>query len=142
MTTQDYFNLSGLGDYLEEIARAGKDVDGAAQRALQKGSVILQDGMTSLVPIGDAAKGDPHPGNLLRHIQIKGPLQEGNYSFAEVGVIHDIAFTDPDTAIYANVQEYGSATNHAQPYIRPAIDGKKSAVMREMKQSLSEEGFL
>lgn len=142
MVTQGYFDLKGFGEYLEEIARAGQDIDAAAQRAIAKGADILEVEMESLVPIGDAAKGDPHPGNLLAHIKTKGPLQEGNFSYAEVGVIHDLAYTDAETAIYGNVQEYGSATNKAQPYIRPAIDSKRRTVMTTMKESLQEEGLI
>jgi HK97 gp10 family phage protein len=142
MVTQGYFDLKGMGEYLEEIAKAGVDIDSAAQRALVKGADILQVEMQSLVPIGDAAHGDPHPGNLLAHIKIKGPLQDGNFNYVEVGVINDIDFTDAETAIYGNVQEYGSATNKAQPYIRPAIDNKRRAVMAAMKESLKGEGLM
>jgi HK97 gp10 family phage protein len=142
MTTQGRFDLKGLDEYLEAIAKAGLDIDAAAQRAILKGAEVLQDGMLGLVPVGDAAKGDPHPGNLMRHIQVKGPLQDGNYSYAEVGVIHDLSFTDADTAAYGNVLEYGSTRQAAQPYIRPAIQGKKSAVLRTMKESLQSEGML
>ena len=142
MTTQGWIDLKGLNEYLEAIAKAGLDVDAAAQRALKKGSEVLQEGMLGLVPVGNAAKGDKHPGNLMRHIQIKGPLQDGNFSYAEVGVIQDLAFTDPDTAIYGNVQEYGNARNAAQPYIRPAIEQKKRAVIEAMKASLQGEGVI
>lgn len=142
MVTQGYFDLKGMSEYLEEIAKAGKDIDLASQRAIAKGSDILKVEMKTLCPIGDAAKGDPHPGNLFAHIQIKGPIQEGNFNYAEVGVIHDAAYTDADTATYGNVQEYGSATNKAQPYIRPAIDSKRRIVMATMKESLKEEGLI
>jgi HK97 gp10 family phage protein len=142
MTTNGRFNLTGLNEYLEAIAQAGLDIDAAAQRALMKGAEVLQEGMLGLVPVGSAARGDPHPGNLMRHIQIKGPLQDGNFSYAEVGVIHDLAFTDADTAAYGNVLEYGSTRQAAQPYIRPAIQGKKAAVLAAMKESLKREGML
>lgn len=59
---------------------------------------------------------------------------------ADVGVIHKLQFTDEKTAIYANVQEYGSATTPAHPYIRPALDEDKraarKAMLKVLKQSL------
>jgi hypothetical protein len=144
MTTQAKFPLKGFEAYLEDIQQAGLDIDGAAQRALTKGAPILQNEMLRLVPVGDAAEGDEHPGNLKEHIQIDGPHQEGNVNFIEVGVIHDSSFTDAMTSIYGNVQEYGSPSKHIppHPYIRPSIDTKRRLVMKTFKQSLVEEGFV
>jgi HK97 gp10 family phage protein len=136
MATKGSLNLNGLSAYLEELARAGKDVDEAAGRALVKGAEPILDEMEKLVPVGDPAV-DPHPGNLRNHLAVDGPHQDGNFISVDVGVIN----ADEDTGIYGNVQEYGSASNEAQPYIRPSLKGKKSAAMRAMKESLKGEGF-
>lgn len=137
MTTQAKFEMMGLAEYLEAIAKAGEDVDAAAHRALKKGGEILEKEMERLAPVGET-------GNLQAHVQLRGPLQEGNFSFVEVGVIHQIDYTGADVAIYGNVQEYGSPSKNikAQPYIRPAIDGKKNAVKKAIKDSLKAEGFV
>lgn len=135
MVTQVRFETKGLAEYLENIQKAGRDIDAAAQRALMKGAAVLEAEMESLAPIDT--------GNLLEHIQIKGPLQEGNFNYVEVGIIHDASFTDAETATYGNVQEYGSPSKNipAQPYIRPAIDRKRAAVMRLLRESLKAEGL-
>ena len=140
MTTKATFNLQGMAKYLEDIVQAGIDIDPAADRALQAGAQVLHPEMQRLVPVGNAAEGDEHPGNLKRNIVIAGPFQEGNLHTIEVGVLD----ADKETAIYGNVQEYGSPSKHipAQPYIRPAIDGKKSATKKAIKQSLVSEGFV
>jgi HK97 gp10 family phage protein len=140
MTTKASFNLNGMAKYLEDIVQAGVDIDPAADRALQAGADVLLPEMQRLVPVGDSAEGDEHPGNLKRNIVIEGPTQAGNLHTIEIGVLD----ADAETAIYGNVQEYGSPSKHivAQPYIRPAIDGKKAAVKKAIKQSLVNEGFV
>ena len=130
MTTKGSLNLNGLSGYLEDLARAGKDVDEAAKRALTAGSEPILNEMVRLVPK------DTH--NLEQHLTTDGPNQDGNFISVDIGIIN----ADKDTAIYGNVQEYGSASNAAQPYIRPALKGKKAAAMRAMKASLENEGYV
>lgn len=136
MATKGQLSLRGLEAYLEELARAGQDVDAAVKRAIQAGAQPIVEQMLQDVPVGDP-KVDPHPGNLKKHITIDGPHQEGNFVYVDVGVINP----DDETAIYGNVQEYGSPSNRAQPYIRPALKSKRSAAMSAMKESLKNEGF-
>lgn len=137
MTTQAYFTVRGLEEYMDTLLKAGRDIDAAAQRALEKGAPILQSEMQALVPIDE--------GNLLEHIQIDGPHQEGNYSYIEVGVIHKSGFTDAETARYGNAQEYGWSSggkfHPGRSYIRPAIDRKRALVLRTIRESLKAEGL-
>jgi HK97 gp10 family phage protein len=130
MATTGRMDLRGLGNYLEELARAGQDVDEAADRALEVGATPIVQEMRALVPKDTR--------NLEFHIKFDGPYREGNYHFVDIGVITD----DKETAIYGNVQEYGSSSVQAQPYIRPSFQGKKGAAMRAMKASLQSEGLL
>lgn len=127
-------STKGFEEYLENIVQAGKDVDESAKRALLIGAEIIQEEMIELVPV--------ETGNLRDHIKIKGPEQDGNYISVEIGIIHDIRYTDKRTAIYGTVQEYGSATNPAQPYIRPGITRARRKAMKAMKDSLIEDGAL
>jgi HK97 gp10 family phage protein len=132
VTTRARFELKGLSEYLEALQQAGVDIDAAAQRALEAGGTILEAEMETLVPVDE--------GNLKAHIVMDGPHQDGNFSYVEVGVVG----ADEKTAIYGNVQEYGSPSKNikAQPYIRPAIDGKRLAVNRTIRESLKAEGFV
>lgn len=132
MTTKAKFDLRGMSEYLEEIQQAGLDIDAAAQRALEAGGAVLEAEMDRLVPVDQ--------GDLQNAIVIDGPHQEGNFSYVEVGVVN----ADVHTAIVGNVQEYGSPSKNikAQPYIRPAIDRKKSAVKNAIRESLKSEGFV
>jgi HK97 gp10 family phage protein len=132
MVTKATLDVKGLAKYLETIAQAGIDIDAAAQRGLMKGGAVLEAEMDALVPVGET-------GDLKAAVALDGPYQEGNFSYVEVGVIGASA----DVAEYGNVQEYGSPSKNipAQPYIRPAIDGKRRAVMQEVRKSLKAEGL-
>ena len=123
-------SLDGLGKYLEDLAAAGRDVDAAAKKALPIGGEIIADEMVRLVPK------DTH--HLEDTIGVEGPNQEGNFIYVDVGVITG----DKETAIYGNVQEYGSSSVEAQPYIRPSFRSRKAAAMKAMKQSLQSDGML
>ena len=133
MTTKATFTMNGMAKYLEDIQKAGLDIDAAAQRALVKGGGILQAEMDALVPVGLT-------GNLKAKIVIDGPYQDGNLNYVDVGVVH----ADAETAKYGNVQEYGSPSKNipAQSYIRAAIDRKKTAVMQAIRVSLKAEGMV
>jgi len=130
VATSGRLEFSGLANYLEDLAQAGQDVDAAAQRALSKGAEEILPVMQALVPK------DTH--NLEGHLSIDGPHQDGNFSYVDIGIIE----ADKETAIYGNVQEYGSSSAAAQPYIRPALKSRKAAAMRAMKESLKVEGFV
>lgn len=139
MTTHARLDVKGLDEYMERIQQAGIDIDAAAQRALEAGGKILHAEMDALVPVGDPDD-DPHSGNLKKHVTIEGPFRDGNVNYVIVGVVR----ADADTAIYGNVQEYGSPSKHIKPqsYIRAAIDHKKAAVRRAIRESLKSEGFV
>ena len=132
MATKGTMTLQGLDEYLEALANAGEDVDGAARDALLEGATVLQEAMQSLVPI--------LTGRLYLHIAIDGPHTNGNYSWCDVGIIHDIAFTPKDVAIQANTIEYGGVRRAAQPFIRPAMRNNKKIMLVAMQKILEKYG--
>lgn len=129
MATTGRLDLGGLAVYLEDLARAGQDVDAAAERALEAGAQPVLAEMKRLVPK------DEH--NLEAHLGTDGPNRDGNLISIDIGVINP----DKHTAIYGNVQEFGSSSVTAQPYVRPPFKTRKAAAMRAMKDSLKAEGF-
>ncbi len=122
-------SLAGLADYLEDLAAAAVDVDAAAQRALSAGGAVAVGEMDRLVPVDKGA--------LKAHLAVSEPAQDGNYSYVDVGILD----ADKEIAIYGNVQEYGSSSVAAQPYIRPALK-KKALIRKAMQASLKSEGFV
>lgn len=141
MVTQAKLELKGLEEYLEKLAQAGSEVDPATEKAIMAGAEVFKEEMINRVPVGKSPE-DPHPGNLRNNIKIDGPHQDGNFHYAEIGVIHKKGFTDDETAIYGNVQEYGNATNQAQPYVRPGIDHGRSRAKKRVVETLKQEGKL
>ncbi len=130
MSTTGRLNLNGLSAYLDDIAQAGLDIDAAAARALAAGAKPILAQMKFDVPK------DTH--NLEEHLSIDGPHRNGNFSYVDIGIVT----ADPETGIYGNVQEYGSSSVQAQPYIRPSFRSKKAAAGRAMKDSLKSEGLV
>lgn len=131
MTVRFQMDLKGMSEYLEEIARAGQNVDAAAAKAVAAGGDVVHGSMLDKVPV--------LTGNLKAHLVRTEPTQEGNFISVEVGMSKN---TDADTALYGNVQEYGSATNPAQPYIRPSFDENKARVRAAEKAVLQGEGLI
>lgn len=114
-------NTKGLDALLEAVAKKGADLDAVAGQAVQAACEVLLDEMQKRVPLDT--------GNLADTLAIDGPKQSGLYISATVGIPNN---ADKDTAIYGAVQEYGSARTPAQPFIRPAVEAKRSAARKAM----------
>ncbi|TRZ48831.1 hypothetical protein D4S03_09150 [bacterium] len=136
-------SAKGIEDLLETLVKKGLDVDAAAARAVVAGGEEILDGMLGNVPVGDAGKGDPHPGQLMRTLKRTEPVLDGNYTFVIVGMPPD---APADVARYGNAQEYGYGRGGKQyapqSYIRKGYDEKKAAARKAMKESLIAEGML
>ncbi|MBE3038437.1 MAG: hypothetical protein IMZ62_06465 [Chloroflexi bacterium] len=136
-------SAKGLEDLLETLVRKGLDVDAAAAKAVAAGGDEILDGMLGNVPVGDAGKGDPHPGQLMRTLKRTEPELSGNYTFVIVGMPPD---APADVARYGNAQEYGYGRGGKQyapqSYIRKGYDEKKSAARKAIKDTLKQEEML
>ena len=131
MTTRATITLKGFGEYLEKVNQAGKDVDQAAAKAVSAGGDVLLDGMLQRVP--------RRTGKLASTLIRTEVMRDGNFSFVISGMPKD---ADADVARYGNVQEYGSASTKAHPYIRPTIDEDKGRARTAIRKSLKEDGIL
>jgi HK97 gp10 family phage protein len=105
---------------MENLTKAGVDINKVSREALAEAGSMLQSAMLSRVPIKN--------GNLASHIKIKTPTAEGNYNYCEVGIIYDLAYTDKKTSIQARAIEFGTIYAPAQPFIRPAIRALRGAI--------------
>jgi hypothetical protein len=139
VTTTGSLSLNGVQKWLDDLDREITDIDAAIGRAELKGADPIQREMAALVP-------GPRTHNLENHVRIKGPTHEGNDTITEIGVIHDPAFTDPDTARYGNAEEYGWSSggvwHPGKSYIRAGLDNRRSEAMAAVKQSLKDEGHI
>lgn len=110
------FTIKGLKKYTEELEAAAEQVDPICRDTLFEAAQTMQEQMRERVPILS--------GRLYEHILIDGPNSNGNFHFVEVGIIHNLSFTPKDVAIQANVVEFGSARQAAQPFLRPVFRKK------------------
>lgn len=123
------FTLNGISEYIEEIARAGLNVDEKVAEVISDIGVQFRDEMKAIVPVDT--------GNLRNHITVEGPKRDGNFNYIEIGVLD----ADKDTAIYSNVIEYGSTRQAAQPYFRPVMKGKKAVMKAALQKILERYGL-
>lgn len=130
MPTRAKLTTKGLEKYLEALAQAGRDVDAAAARAVQAGADVALDGMKKRVP--------RDTGNLERNLEV-ATGRDGNMHWGEIGLLKGV---DADTARYGNVQEFGSSTMTAQPYIRPTMAEDKGKIRAAMRESLEQDGVI
>lgn len=122
-----WMKLEGFDQYLEELVKAGKDIDQVAEECLEAGSEVLLAGMQRRAP-HDVIK------NALRKTEV---MKDGDKRYLYLGILRD---TDAETARIADVWEFGGPgkTGHggkrkhrsitARPYIRPTLrsDAKKA----------------
>ena len=131
-----YLRLEGLEQYLEELVKAGKDIDRIAEEGLEKGADVF---------IGGMRRRAPNWTRIWPFIKKSGMGRDGNKRYIYVGVLRD---TPAENARIANVWEFGGpgVTNKrnrqhrritARPYIRPSLRqdaGKARTAMVEVFQ--------
>jgi len=128
-------SVKGLEEMLEGMAKAGDDVDEAAAEAVMTGGAVALAGFKSRVAVDT--------GKLRDSLVVTEPEQDGNVITISVG--------QPDRgankvskrlAIYGNVQEFGSSSMAAHPYVRPTMAADKGKINRAMVETLKERGVL
>jgi HK97 gp10 family phage protein len=131
MTVRVQWKMDGFGKYLEDIAKAGQNVDAACDRAVSAGGDVILAGMQERV--------HKLTGNLEANLECTAPAADGNFHYIEVGMRKGV---DADTARYGNAQEYGGSKNPPNSYIRAGFDEKRSAARAAMRDSLKKDGVL
>lgn len=117
--------LSGVEDQLERIAALAGGAGEAVDQALIAGADVALEGMQNRVPVDT--------GNLRDNLKRTEPVTDGNYHYIEVGLID----VDSKTAIYGAVQEHGSSSVEAQPYVRPTIDEDRGKIRAAQRAELN-----
>jgi len=131
MTVRVIWKLDGMDQYLEAIAKAGMDVDAAADRAVIAAGTVLLSGMQRRV--------HKLTGNLESNLECTAPQVNGNFHYVVVGIRQG---ADANTVRYGNAQEYGSIKNPVNSYIRATFDEDGSKARAAERESLKREGFL
>lgn len=111
--------------YLEQIARLGEGVDAATDEMMEAGAQVALAGMKRRVPVDT--------GHLQESLTTSEAQTDGNYHFIEIGLLG----VDEKTAIYGNVQEFGSSSVKAHPYVRSTMKGDRSKIRKAQRAALS-----
>jgi hypothetical protein len=131
--------LEGFDAYLDELQKAGRDIDLVAEQCLDAGGNVLVAGMQARAPYGV----------IKQAIRKTVVMADGNKRYLYLGVLRG---TDAETARIAAVWEFGGRSSpspknprrhprpgiRARPYIRPTLrnDSKKArAAMEEIFQN-------
>jgi len=133
MPIKTRLTTQGAAEWLEAIAKAGGNVDAAADKALVAGGQILVKGMQQRAP--------KDTGNLAEHIKASEPQADGNFHYIEVGLVD----ADKVTSRYGNAQEFGWASHEGHkaghPYVRPTLDCDMTRARAAMVAVLKGEGI-
>ena len=151
MPVKGYFRVDGLEAYLEKLVQAGRDVDAAAEKAVEAGGQVVFDAMIKDVAVDT--------GGLKAHLQKTGKSEmqrSGNFHWIEIGLL-DLGRTLAGYGergkrsgrkqylrewIRGIFLEYGTVHMAPRPYVRPAFDQNRSKVKQAEIDSLKKSGYL
>lgn len=129
MTVRSTFTLGGIDKYLEEIQRAGSDIDAVVADAIQEAAPIVEKQMHDLL----RKSSETWTGGIDLTIEASEVQQEGNFIFVEIGV------NGNDEGAFS--KEFGTPRQAAEPFVRPAFtrarhlwrNAVKAALMRYLE---------
>jgi hypothetical protein len=126
--------LEGFEEYLEELVKAGKDIDRVAEEGLDKGADVFVAGMQRRAPYG----------RIRTRIRKSGMGRDGNKRYIYVGVLRG---TEAEDARIANVWEFGGPGKKAgrmhrvitaRPFIRPSLRQDAGKARKAMEDIFEE----
>ena len=121
------FQVRGLDAYLEEIVRAGEDVDKIAAQVLDEARPVAEAELhTNLRKTSESWTGAADSTIFATPVQ-----QDGNYIFFELGA--DVG-QDP-AGLY---KEFGTTRQAAEPFVRPAFTKLRRSGIKAMLKKLME----
>lgn len=119
------FQVKGLDAYLEEIVRAGEDVDKVAAQVLDEARPVAEAELhTNLRKTSESWTGAADKTIFATPVQ-----QDGNYIFFELGA--DVG-KDP-AGLY---KEFGTTRQTAEPFVRPAFTKLRRSGIKAMLKKL------
>jgi len=136
MPIHGIFQLNGLEQYLENIQRAGNDVDVAASEAVDAGAEIVFEDVQANAPV--LKKDDPRrvKGQLKSDVYRTEVQHDGDYHFVVVGV------DEKKDLPYETFVEYGTSDTAAQPFFRPGFDNNRNKVHAAEREILKDKGLV
>ena len=129
-------------EFLAKMSRLGSQTDTIAEKVLQAGGEVALDkvrsNLSAVVGTGTKSK-SRSTGELERSLGISPVMVDKNGN-------HDIkiGFSEPRTdgssnAKIANILEYGTSTQQAKPFLKPAKSAVKKPCVDAMKSAFEKE---
>lgn len=127
---------------LKKLNKLGNECDGIVQKMLVDGIEPLQDQIKSNLEavIGHGNKGKSRSkGNLIKAVKVTKAYQIANGDWhIKVGIYGYDSDGIPN-ALKAVVLEHGRSGMPAKPWLKPAINASKKAVVKAMSDRLDKE---
>ena len=129
-------------DFLARISRLGAQTDTIAKKVLQAGGEVALDkvrsNLSAVVGVGNKSE-SRSTGELERSLGLSPVMVDKNGN-PDIKV----GFSEPrsdgsSNAKIANILEYGTSTQQAKPFLKPAKSASKAVCIRVMEQTLKEE---
>lgn len=121
------FQLRGLDVYLEEIQRAGEDVDKVVQEVLSEAAPVARDRMEAILRNTSEQWTGATADTLFA-----GPVQQdGNFIYFELGA--DVKADE--AGLY---KEFGTTRQAAEPFLRPSLTELRRTGIKRMLKAVFE----
>ena len=133
MTTRGNFTLTGLSNYLEDLAAAEQDVNAVVAQTLEYTRSVAETEMLQNL----RKSSDLWTGATAATLYSTDSQEDGNYVFIEFG-----ADTQKDPAGF--YKEYGTTRQAAEAFLRPALRSHrmKNALKSMMLTIIERYGLL
>lgn len=118
----------------DQLAELGEDIDQVAAESLDAGADVVLAGMKKRVPVDT--------GDLKNQLKKGKTKRDGNVTMIEIGQVGEDSKISPQDAIKANVNEFGSSSMQAQPFVRPTMTEDKSKINKAMRKPFIDRGIV
>lgn len=123
--------VSGVEEYLKQIADSGRNIDDAVKAAVHESAKPIHDDIESW------AQRHKLTGTMLEGVDLSEPAQTGNEISVKIGINDEKS----PGAWHAVFTEYGTPTQPADPGVRMAFERNKSRVKKIQREVLIREGM-
>lgn len=123
-----------LMELYDQLAELGEDIDQVAAESLDAGADVVLAGMKKRVPVDT--------GDLKNQLKKGKVKRDGNVTMIEIGQVGEDSKISPRDAIKANVNEFGSSSMPAQPFVRPTMTEDKSKINKAMRKPFIDRGIV
>ena len=121
------FQIRGLDAWLEDLAKAGQDVDQVVTEVLDEARPVAEERMREILH----STSEEWTGATAETIYTSAVQKDGNFIYFEMG-----ANTGSDPS--AQYKEYGRIRQKAEPFLRPSLTELRRSGIKKMLKAVFE----